>query len=115
MKTVLEILIASAVCAAVLGLIAVSRKGLLTPVREPGGLWIVIRPEGSGEKLEQTVRGAVLLRERGLADADVIIETDRLNSEGLRAACILERKYERVSLRSGGRSGDKKWNQETNS
>lgn len=115
MKTVLEILMATAVCAAVLGLIAFSRRALLTPVTEPGGLWIVLRPVGGGEKLEQAVRGALLLRERGLAAADVIIETDMLNADGLRTAVILERKYERVSLRNTGRSGDGKWKQETDS
>lgn len=89
-----EIIIAVAVCAALLAVMWVTRGMLLTPVRRREGadVFAVIRVSGQAEGLEQVIDGFLWLRDSGRAEMDVIIACADLTDEAKRHVMRLAEK-----------------------
>ena len=91
MGIISEIIIAIAVCAALLGVVCAARGMLLTPVRRNGDtdVFTVVRTGGDAEGLEQIIDGLLWLRDSGKAETDIIIACDGLSEEAAKRAELL--------------------------
>lgn len=94
MGIISEIIIAVAVCAALLAVVYAARGMLLTPVRRhrDTDVFTVIRAVGDADGLEQIIEGLLWLRDSGKAETDIIIVCDGLTDEAEKRAELLAEK-----------------------
>lgn len=94
MEILSEIIIAVAVCTALLAVVWAARGMLLTPVRRHEGaeIFVVVRASGEAEGLEQVIDGLLWLRDSGKAQMDVIIACAELTDEAKKRASRLAEK-----------------------
>ena len=100
MNIFLQIAIATAAAALILGIFWTVYGSLRTPVRcgRGTGVSTVVTARGSAEGLEQTLGGLVWLEENGIVVARILIVDCGMDEEGLALARLLTKKHANIVI-----------------
>lgn len=101
-----ELILSAVICAAVIIGIWLLRGVLLTPVVHGRNqrMTVEITVSGSSPELENTVNGLLWLAENGTLRADIVITNNGMDEDTRKAAGLLAKTNERVSVKEWGRT-----------